>query len=551
MSTNAAEGRRRVVVAPSLDDRNSVSTMRFLTVSGTSVLIHIGLILLFCYLPFGDAQASPIVPDGGIKKDKDAQDVEPPEPDLDLSNMNMGDPSEDNDTNYDVDRTNEQFSTPGEVNPDAPVGIPGGPADAPKVDVPPPPGTGGGTGLAPPGPDSGIGQNIGTAGGMGGIFHAGGIGGRSGGTKKKLLQAGGGNAASEAAVAHGLHWLALHQASDGHWSLHEFNRHARTEPFPRGKVIRCNCGGMSGRHNDTAATGFGLLPFLGAGFTHRGGNRQDPKHDYTKTVKAGLDWLLKKQDKKGYYGGDMYSHGIATIAVCEAYGLTSDNVLKVSAQKALNYIVNAQDPAGGGWRYTPRTAGDTSVTGRQLMALKSGQMSGLSVPRKVMDRAGQFLDSCESRKKGGYGYVPGNGETITMTAVGLLCRQYLGIGPRNPALNAGVQRIKGSPPKANRNMYYLYYATQVMHHMGGEDWEFWNEGNPKGTGIRDMLIGLQYHDATGRFQHLVGSWDPAPLGCGAGGRMMSTSLALLTLEVYYRHLPLYRREMAVNNKNAN
>ncbi len=176
------------------------------------------------------------------------------------------------------------------------------------------------------------------------------------------------------------------------------------------------------------------------------------------------------------------------------------------------------------------------------MALKSGQMAGLSVPRTTIQMCERFLDSVESSSKGGYGYVPGAGETPTMTAVGLLCRQYLGVNPRNPGLLAGVEKLKAYPPGKTGNLYYEYYATQVFHHMGGDSWEFWNLGPDRKSGIRDTLIAKQSHNS-GRMQHIEGSWSPetAP----EGGRIMATSLSLLCLQVYYRHVPLYRREAGV------
>ena len=92
----------------------------------------------------------------------------------------------------------------------------------------------------------------------------------------------------------------------------------------------------------------------------------------------------------------MYAHGIATIAMCEAFGLTADPTLKKHAQAALNYTIAAQDPDGGGWRYSPRAGGDTSVVGWHVMALKSGQMSGLNVPKMTLDGADKYLNACES-----------------------------------------------------------------------------------------------------------------------------------------------------------
>ena len=123
-------------------------------------------------------------------------------------------------------------------------------------------------------------------------------------------------------------------------------------------------------------------------------------------------------------------------------------------------------------------------------------MGGLELANKdlALKEADKFLDSVEASNKGGYSYMPGNPETVVMTAVGMLCRQYRGVNPRNPGLLAGVDRLKSVPPGKANNIYYEYYATQVMHHMGGAAWEFWNEG-PGGkdshTGIRDSLIAKQ------------------------------------------------------------
>src|SRR5205807_6031753 len=95
------------------------------------------------------------------------------------------------------------------------------------------------------------------------------------------------------------------------------------------------------------------------------------------------------------FGGgqwEMYADGLASIDVCEAYGLTSDPVLKGPAQQALHFIARAQSAAGG-WSYNaPCTGHDTSVGGWQLMALKSGQMAGLEVPPRTLAAAKRWLD---------------------------------------------------------------------------------------------------------------------------------------------------------------
>src|SRR5262249_8770620 len=154
---------------------------------------------------------------------------------------------------------------------------------------------------------------FGTAGGMNGAMIPGGWGGRSGSTREQLVREGGGNEESEAAVAAGLKWLVQHQASDGHWSLDGFHQHGH-----------CNCKG-NGQNNDIAATAFGLLPLLGAGEIHT-----NAKALYGKNVDRALSYLMRKQNGEGSYGGGMYAHGLATIAVCEAYGMTGDSRLRNS-----------------------------------------------------------------------------------------------------------------------------------------------------------------------------------------------------------------------------
>jgi hypothetical protein len=556
MSTHPSDnGRRKVVVAPTIGGNSGAMLLNAVVVWIVSVVVHgavLGLaFVLFAFL--GRVQAG--APEQLEEQIQTTQVEEEKPPEYDLTQTDIGTET-DKEYNLPLDRANEDVVVPGVVDPTQALGVPDAPTDTPRGNVPLPPGTGGGLGGALANLDNpGVGGPSSSIGGMGGSSLLGQFGGRSGGTKKNLLNEQGGNPASEAAVGRGLQWLALHQAQDGHWSLNNFRADAREHPRPAGKIIRCNCEAGTANNNDIAATAFGLLPFLGAGITHR--PAKTTNKDYLKTVEGAVNWLMAKQDiKDGRYSSDMYAHGIATIAMCEAYGLTSDPRIKLSAQRALNFIVYAQDGAGGGWRYAPKQAGDTSVTGWQLMAIKSGQMAGLSVSKNTLKLAERFLDSCESSEKGmssvekggGFAYVPGQPQSITMTAVGLLCRQYSGVGPKNPALQSGVAKLKASPPGSNDNIYYLYYATQVMHHMQGESWTFWNTGvDDKGkkvhSGIRDSLISKQDKGTTTGHPHQLGSW-----GGSQGGRIMATSLSLLCLEVYYRHLPLYRRDISTTKE---
>ena len=507
------------------------------------------LVLFFLVLKPSDLNAD------DKKNDQQAETfnskVEAPQKETILTNVEEGLDAE-VPTNYNVERI-EDVSVPGPVDPNAAVGVSGAP-EGPPVTLPPPPGSGRGQGGAPVIADvAGTGvmglEHIGGYGGMRNV--PGGFAGRSGATRKQMVTEGGGSPASEAAVGKGLQWLALHQAPNGGWSLDQYHLHARESLSSTNYRVDSRATDR-GMRNDTAGAAFGLLPFLAAGITHKPavGKKAKVDNKYVKTVNRGLSYLLSKQGRDGAFPDGMYAHGLATITVCEAYGLTSDPNLKRHAQAAINYIVQAQDPDGGGWRYQPRQGGDTSVVGWQVMALKSGQMSGLNVPQRTLEKAGKWLDSCEladtssTKPRCYYGYV-GRDRSNTMTAVGVLCRMYLGTPRRNRNLRAGCEALKSEfPPSMQPNTYYEYYATQVMHHMQGDYWEFWNKGDGKTgfKGMREILIKRQDDEAK---RGGNGSWSSAGDGhSAAGGRIMTTSLSLLTLEVYYRHLPLYQRANA-------
>lgn len=331
----------------------------------------------------------------------------------------------------------------------------------------------------------------------------------------------GGSTESEDAVELGLAWLASVQSADGHWSIKEFPGDAT--PKIKSESFKA----------DSAATGLALLAYLGAGYTHQSGKYQD-------VVDRGVKWLLQHQKPDGDLFADelefvwLYSHGMASIALCEAYGMTKDATLKDPAQRALNFIVASQHPDFGGWRYRPRFESDTSVSGWQLMALKSGEMSGLIVPKETYAGVSRWLDSVQSKKSPGqFSYHPTEEASPTMTAEGLLMRQYLGAKRNDAQLIAGANFLQTRLPDfGQRDSYYWYYATQVMFHMQGEHWSAWNNS------LRDTLVETQAKTGL-----LTGSWDPAlptpEKWSNAGGRHYVTCLNLLMLEVYYRHLPLY------------
>ncbi|HYT93570.1 MAG TPA: prenyltransferase/squalene oxidase repeat-containing protein [Gemmataceae bacterium] len=515
--------------------RSGIGLLLLIPAAVVSGIVHAGLIFALFLIP-GPAPArqpdlEKIPPADTVAKGdppapppalKETDDTPPKEPLL-INEVDPAGVDPTRDINNTLNRDNEDFTVPGVVNKDEPIGILNGDKSAAPMNIPAPYGLGGGQGGAVEGAFAGPNSPIGMPGGMTlkGMPLAGTFYGRSGATREKALQDGGGTKETEAAVKEGLDWLVRQQRTDGSWALDGGRFKDR-----------------GGQAREIAATAFGLLPLLGAGFTHKQAPKNSPQNPFDKPIEKGLKFLMRKQDKKtGNYGGQLYDHALATIAMCEAYGLSQDQSLRYSAQMAVNYLVYAQHEKGG-WRYGPKQEGDTSVTGWVVMALKSAQMANLDVSQTTWKKAISYLEKVVlNPATEGYGYTGPSGSP-TMSAVGLLCRQYLqSWGSQNLRLIKGIEKnLETHPPGSSKNMYYFYYATQVMHHFGGKSWEKWNEK------MRDILVKTQDKKLVPG-SDVKGSWSPAGDAHGhVGGRLMITSLSILTLEVYYRHLPLYYRD---------
>jgi len=399
------------------------------------------------------------------------------------------------------------------------------------------------------------------------LLRRGSFGGRlTAASKKALLEAYGGTPESEAAVMRGLKWLAAHQQPDGHWSLKTYGE----------DVEGCDCQLKMEKkvvNSNIAGTAFGVLPFLGAGVAHNRAPEEPPElAEYESVVKKALTYLALNQIRKPKddledgrldyvpennpesrserkserksdtkYDNNMYAHALGTIALCEGFGLSGHDRLRLPAQRAIKHVLQAQHKEGG-WRYGPRQPGDTSAVAWQFLAIRSGQLGGLAIEKDPLLRAARFIDSCaagpEESKMSRYSYMPDQEAKLSVTAASLLTRQYLGWKQDMPALKAGVKWImENLPPEsatALGDVYYYYYATQVLHHMEGPEFDIWN------ARMREHLIRLQEKSG-----HKAGSWSPEGVVFGeAGGRLYATCMALITLEVYYRHLPMYRNVFA-------
>jgi hypothetical protein len=358
---------------------------------------------------------------------------------------------------------------------------------------------------------------IGVGGGRGGAF-----GQRGGGGKQHLLRRGGGGADTEDAVGAALAWLARHQEPDGSWDNSKYG----------------------GGGSDVAVTGFSLLAFLGAGHTEKVGK-------YRENVRKAVKWLIAKQREDGAFwdSGRGYAHAIAGMAMAEAAGMGRIKETREAAQKAITYSTEIHQQGEGseklGWRYQPKQAGDTSVVGWFVMQLKSAKVCGLDVNPASFDGASKFLDQVESKGAGrdddygpvlGYGYT-GKGSGLRTSAIGLLCRQFLGW--EKEKLEGGVRNfMQRSLPQwpGNIDLYYWYYGTLCVFQQGGDMWKEWN------TAMKGALLPNQCKGGPkdGSLQDTDGSWDPIGAYTKAWGRVGQTAVAALCLEVYYRYLPMYR-----------
>lgn len=340
----------------------------------------------------------------------------------------------------------------------------------------------------------------------------------------EIAKAGGGSSQTEAAVKAALAWLALTQSANGGWDASKYGAGQERA------VLGHNRQG-AGAEADTGVTGLAILAFLGSGHSHVHGT-------YRSEVARALEFLRQQQRSDGSLFGEAelfartYCHAMATLAACEAYAMTRDERLDSMCRAAVNYSLSMQHPTDGGWRYRRGDMGDTSQLGWQLMALKSAQLAGIQVPELTWARAERFLRRVKRGQHGGLAaYRPDSPPSRTMTAEAWFCHQLLQIdrgGSLNPAaIREAIESLEQETPSpSNRNLYYWYYATLALKHNqydtpeDASSWDKWNHA------LTTALISTQEND---------GSWDADTVWGGYGGKVYTTALSALCLEVYYRY----------------
>ena len=312
----------------------------------------------------------------------------------------------------------------------------------------------------------------------------------------------------DSSISKGLHFLAKQQDSEG-W--------------------------FDGGGPRPGITGLSILAFLSCGNVPEVGK-------YGLAVRNAVDWLVSQQPADGYFGsGDqgMYTHAVVTLGLAEAYGVEpgADRRARIHAAllKAVAVIVAAQNASKskpvfvGGWRYQRDSSdSDLSVTGWTILALRAAEEAGIPVPDQVFRQASEFILRCYDAKSGGFGYQPGTDAQISDTAIGMLCVYLLGIADQNAAkLDPSAKflathAVDGNTPFA---YYAAYYVAQATFQHAGTAW------SATGRDLLERLIKVQEKD---------GGW-PQSRTAQEPGRVYATAMALQSLAVPYRLLPIYQR----------
>ena len=283
-----------------------------------------------------------------------------------------------------------------------------------------------------------------------------------------------------------------------------------------------NKDGSWGEGNLTAGASLGLMSFMLQG--HVPGEGKYGKH----TAKA-IDFILSVQ-KNGYFhhpkDRGMYEHGLALLALSEAWGQSKDKRIRPALIRAVNTTLNAQGKDGG-WRYAPHPSerSDTSCSSMQLVALASAREAGIAVPQKRIQLAVDYFVACEVRATGGFSYQLGAGAPMgqagfARTACSTLALMLSG-QHKHPATRGGVAYLGASPNSkfehsGGNHFYGHYYAAQVMYQAGDKHFNKWYQK------ISKTHLARQKED---------GSW----------GNPVDTGFAILTLGVPYRFLPIYQK----------
>lgn len=330
----------------------------------------------------------------------------------------------------------------------------------------------------------------------------------------------------EAATEKGLLWLSQHQNENGSWTAdigYKLNDRYRSTREDDGHV---------------GVTSLAGIAFLAGG--HLPG-----RGEYGRTLDRCIDYVLGCVNDDGYIsrgGTRMYSHAFSTLFLAEVYGMSHREDVRISLQKAIDFIVRSQNDEGG-WRYEPLARdSDMSIVVCQVLALRAARNIGIRVPKSVVDEAIRYVVDSAVTGSGGardawiglgtfsYQRQARSRTTFPLTAAGVTALNGLGIYS-DELIDRGIDFLNAEMGRFNHqygmNGHYFfwyghYYGVQAMYTKGGSDWEnYFKE-------IRSFL--LRHQQSDGRWKNGVGPGDA-----------FSTAMACLILEIPYDFLPIFHR----------
>lgn len=292
-------------------------------------------------------------------------------------------------------------------------------------------------------------------------------------------------------------------------------------------------GGWKGGQSGPGVTGMAVMCFLASG--------EDPNFgQYAGNIRRALQSMISQQNEStGFFGGSMYHHGFAMLALAEAYGTVDDRNLWANSHggkqrsigQSLELAVRAaitsqkKNPYKA-WRYSPdANDADTSVSGAVLVGLLAARNAGIEVPDESIDGAIAYYVSMTS-PSGQVAYAGGIGgfnESLARIAIGTLVyaiARRKDLPEFKATLNYLTDRLQGGDAGHGGVEYQYYYQAQALFQGDLDAWEKWNKN------LIRQLKSTQKED---------GSFP------GAHGETVSTTLSLLALAVNYRLLPIYER----------
>ncbi len=315
---------------------------------------------------------------------------------------------------------------------------------------------------------------------------------------------------TEKAIARGLAFLGRTQSRDGSW---------RTQ------------------------TGYGNYPVAMtalAGLALLANGNTPVEGKYAVNVRRAVDYIVAQAQRNpngliavmAEEQQPMYGHGFAMLFLGEVYGMERDTERQKKIEDVLKKgikLTGRSQSQYGGWLYTPDSGGDEgSVTITQIQALRSCRNAGIKVPKQVIEKAIKYIE-LSANPDGGIRYQArgggGSRPPITAAAVAVLYNagQY-----EHPIADKCLKYIKnllkgrsGVNAFGGHNYYATLYCAQAMWLSSEENWKGYFPA------VRDYLQNAQAGD---------GSW----MGDGVG-TTYGTSIALLTLQLPYNHLPILSR----------